>query len=63
MLLKLGLVLLVLWLVSLVVSADFGDSRHLLLLLGLMMVLLGFLKARDAGIAAMRESNEPTRKS
>jgi hypothetical protein len=63
MLLKLGAVLLVVWLVGLIFFVDIGDLRHLPLLLGLMLVLLGFLKARDAEIAAERESNEPTRKA
>jgi hypothetical protein len=62
MLLKLGAVLLVVWLVGLVFFVDLGDVRHLPLLLGLMLVFLGFLKARDAAMAAARESNEPTRK-
>jgi hypothetical protein len=63
MILKLGAVLLVVWLLGLVFVADVGDIRHLPLLLGLMLVFLGLLKARDAAAADAAASNEPTRKA
>ena len=62
MILKIGAVLLVAWLFGLVFLNDVGDIKHLPLLLGLMLVLLGFLKARDAALAASRGASEPVRK-
>jgi hypothetical protein len=48
MLLKFGLVLLMAWLLGVVGLYRLGPSVHILLLVGLMLLLLGFLKARDA---------------
>jgi len=48
MLLKIGLVLLVAWLLGIVGLYRLGQNVHFLLLVGLMLLLLGFLKARDA---------------
>ena len=62
MLLKIGAVLLVVWLVAVLLLEDLGNIRHAPLFLGLMLVFLGFLKARDAAIAAARESSQSTRK-
>ena len=62
MLLLLGAVLLVVWLVAVLLLADLGNIRHAALFVGLMLVFLGFLKARDAAIAAARDSSESTRK-
>lgn len=62
MLLKIGAVLLVVWLVAVLLLADLGDIKHLPLLLGLMLLFLGFLKGRDAAIAEVRESSQSTRK-
>jgi hypothetical protein len=61
MLLKIGAVLLVVWLVAVLLLRDLGDIKHVPLFLGL-MVFLGSLKARDAAIADARESSESTRK-
>jgi hypothetical protein len=48
MLLKIGLVLLLAWLLGIVGVYRLGQNVHFLLLVGLMLLLLGFLKARDA---------------
>ncbi len=63
MLLKIGAVLLVLWLVAVFLLDDLGNIKHLPLLLGLMLVFLGLLKGRDAAIAAARDSTQSTRKA
>ena len=57
MLLKVGAVLLVAWLVVVLGFDGIGDLKHVPLFLGLMLLFLGFLKARDAAIAAARQSN------
>ena len=46
MLAKIGLVLLVAWLLALA-FADLGSAVHVLLLIGLLLLLLGVMKARD----------------
>ena len=48
MLFKIGLVLLVSWLLGVVGAYNLGQRVHLQLLAGLMCVLLGGLRARDA---------------
>jgi hypothetical protein len=55
MLLKSSLVLLFAWLVGVLGLFSIGGLVHVLLLVGLMLGLLGALKARDA--AAGREPN------
>jgi hypothetical protein len=55
-LLKAALVLLVAWLVGALGVFNGGSLIHVLLLLGLMLLLLGVLKARDAAAA-----NKPAR--
>lgn len=57
MLLKVALVLLVAWLVGVIGLYNIGDLAHGLLLVGLMLLLLGFLRARDAA-GAVRGANE-----
>jgi hypothetical protein len=47
MLLKLGLVLLGAWLLGMLGVYQLGQNVHFLLLVGLMLLLLGFLKARE----------------
>ncbi|HYU77712.1 MAG TPA: DUF5670 family protein [Vicinamibacterales bacterium] len=47
---KAALVLLIAWLVGLLGVYDLGRLVHVLLLVGLMLLLLGALKARDAAI-------------
>ena len=50
MLIKVGLILLALWLLGLFGLYGVGDLFHVLLLVGLMLLLLGFLRARDAAL-------------
>jgi hypothetical protein len=50
MLFKIGLVLLAAWLLGLVGVYDVGDLVHGLLLMGLMILLLAFSRARDAAV-------------
>ena len=59
MFLKVGLVLLAVWLLGLAGVYRIGDLFHVFLLVGLMLLLLGFLHARDAAVrAALGESNK-----
>ena len=62
MLLTIGAVLLVVWFVAVLLLEDLGKIRHVPLFLGLMLVFLGSLKARDSAIAAARESSQSSRK-
>ena len=55
MLLKIAFVLLIGWMLGVLGLYRIGDLVHVLLLIGLMLLLLGALKARDA--AAARESD------
>ncbi len=48
MLLKIALIVLVAWLLGVAGVFNAGQFIHLLLLVGLMLLLLAFLKARDA---------------
>lgn len=50
MLFKVGLILLALWLVGLSGVYRIGDLVHVFLLVGLMLLLLAFLHARDAAV-------------
>ena len=52
MLFKVGLVLLAVWLLGLVGVYRSGDLFHVFVLVGLMLLLLGFLQARDAAVRA-----------
>jgi len=52
MLLKVGLLLLAVWLLGLMGVYRIGDLFHVFLLVGLMLLLLGFLHARDAAVRA-----------
>lgn len=58
MLLISALVLLALWLVGVLGVYNIGDVVHLFLLVGGMLLLLGFLKAREAAIAASRHPHD-----
>jgi len=60
MLFKLALVLLVLWVLGLFGVYQIGDIFHGFLLVGLTLLLLGFLQARDA---AARRAVEGTKRS
>ena len=57
MLFKSALVLLALWLLGLVGVYRVGDLVHVFLLVGLMLLLLAMLKARDA---PLRPPDSPT---
>ncbi len=50
MLLKAALLVLAVWLAGVLGLYDAGNLVHVLLLVGLMMLLLGALKARDAAV-------------
>ena len=54
MLSKVGLLLLVLWVVGLLGPYELGKPVHALLLVGLMLLLLSGLKARDAAVERER---------
>ena len=55
MLLKISFVLLIAWLLGVLGLYRIGDLVHVLLLVGLMLFLLGTLKARDAAPAGGRD--------
>ena len=57
MLFKASFVPLAIWLLGLVGVYRLGDLVHVFLLVGLMLLLLAMLKARDA---ALRPPNPPT---
>ena len=57
MLFKAAVVLLAIWLLGMVGVYRVGDLVHVFLLVGLMLLLLAMLKARDA---ALRPPNPPT---
>jgi hypothetical protein len=48
MLLKVAYLVLIAWLLGVLGLYRIGDAEHALLLVGLLLLLLGFLKARDA---------------
>jgi hypothetical protein len=47
---KAGLLLLVLWLIGLSGLYQIGDAFHMLLLIGLLLLLLAFARARDEAL-------------
>lgn len=57
MLFKAAIVLLAIWLLGVVGVYRVGDLVHVFLLVGLMLLLLAMLKARDA---ALHPPNPPT---
>ena len=59
MLLKVGLVLLVAWFIGVLGIYQAGSLVHVLLLVGLMLLLLAFVKARDADRSAGPEPPPP----
>ena len=60
MLLKTALVLVAVWLVGVLGAYDIGDAVHMFLLVGGLLLLLGFVKAREAAVAASRGPREPS---
>jgi len=55
MLLKIAFVLLIGWLLGILGLYRIGDLVHVLLLIGLLFLLLGALKARDGAAARGRD--------
>jgi hypothetical protein len=60
MLFKIGLVLLAVWVLGLLGVYRIGDLFHVFLLIGLMLLLLGFLNARDAAVRAAAAETKKT---
>lgn len=60
MLFKIALVLLAVWLLGLLGLYRIGDVFHVFLLVGLMLLLLGFLHARDAAVRAAMGDTKKT---
>jgi hypothetical protein len=58
MLLMTALVLLVAWVAGVLGVYEIGDAVHVLFLVGGMLLLLAFLKARDAAMAAGRNRDD-----
>ena len=56
MLLKIAVTLLIAWLSGVVGLDRIGDLVHVLLLVGLMLLLLGALKSRDAAVGRGRHA-------
>lgn len=50
MLFKVGFALLFLWLVGMTGLYQLGELVHVLLLVGLMLLMMGFIRARDAAL-------------
>jgi Family of unknown function (DUF5670) len=50
MLLGIALVLLIAWLLGVVGAHNVGDLVHILLLVGLLLLLLAFLRARETAV-------------
>jgi hypothetical protein len=62
MFVKTGFVLLIAWLVGILGLFQAGDLVHILLLVGLMLLMLGLLKGRDAAAAGRRIAAKPPEK-
>jgi hypothetical protein len=60
MLFKVGLVLMAVWLLGLLGVYRIGDLFHVLLLVGLMLLLSGFLRAREAAVRAATGKTKKT---
>ena len=56
MLYTMAVILLIAWLLGVLGLYRIGDLVHVLLLVGLMLFLLGALKARDAAAARRRDA-------
>ena len=61
MLVKVGLVVLAVWLVGLLGLFGASDLKHVLLLVGLLLLMIGALKARDAAMRSGRNESAPKR--
>ena len=62
MLLKAALLLLVVWLVGVLSPYEMGQLVHVLLLVGLMLLLLAFLKAREVAPPPRPPQNDRSRR-
>ena len=60
MLIKVGLAVLAVWLLGVVGVYRIGDLFHVFLLIGLMLLLLGFLRARDAAVRVPVDDTKKT---
>ena len=58
MLFKIAIALLLVWVLGLTGAYSIGKSYHLLLLTALMLALLSFARARDAGLENARRKND-----
>jgi hypothetical protein len=61
MLFKVAFVLLFLWLFGMAGLYDVGELLHVLLLVGLMLLLMAFIKARDAARRRVLENTSDHR--
>ena len=61
MLVKIALVLLLVWVPGVLRIYDAGDYVHVLLFAGLMLLLVAFLKAREAVRTIPRDANDSQR--
>ena len=59
MLLRTACVLLAAWLAGVVGLYEIGELVHALLLAGLMLLLLGLLKSRDAAVGQDQNARKP----
>ena len=60
MLVAFALILLFAWLLSIAGLYNVGDRVHFMLLVGLLLLLVAFLKARDAAVS--RDAGNPPRR-
>ncbi len=60
MLFTVGLVLLAAWLLGVVGVYRIGELIHVFLLVGLMLLLLGSLRARDAAVRGVESETKKT---
>lgn len=58
MLFKIGIVLLIAWLLGVIGVYSVGDRIHILLLSGLLLLLLALAKAHDAAVAHHDDSDQ-----
>ena len=61
MLFKTAIVLLVTWLIGVLFASGVGDTVHVLLLVGLALLLLGFIRAREEAIRREIKSHPNTK--
>ena len=59
MLVSFGVTLVVVWAIGVAGPFDAGRLVHVLLLVGLMLLLIAFVNARDAAVARARAARTP----